>query len=223
MKKVHGSRYEAARTSRIMEDCGVSSGRTVTLRSDYNESLCARTYHQVMRQPSNQKRGRGRSSGNRKPGNSRNQTFDSNGPSVRVRGNAYQVMEKYLALARDSSASGDRIAAENFYQHAEHYFRILNVNAGQERGQDRGQDRGQERGQDRGQDKSPAPRHANGKDANGAAEAPEAAPQQADAPEQPSEAVEVKTEAAEKKTDEAEETGETTPDKTPDGSELPPV
>ncbi|MDH3234791.1 MAG: DUF4167 domain-containing protein, partial [Alphaproteobacteria bacterium] len=48
-----------------------------------------------MRQPSNPKRGRGRNNG-RKPGNSRNQTFDSNGPSVRVRGNAYQVMEKYL-------------------------------------------------------------------------------------------------------------------------------
>ena len=55
------------------------------------------------------------------------QTFDSNGPEVRIRGNAYQVHEKYLALARDATASGDRISAENFYQHAEHYFRIINV------------------------------------------------------------------------------------------------
>ena len=80
-----------------------------------------------MRQPSNAKRGRGRGNG-RKPGSSRNQTFDSNGPSIRVRGNAYQVMEKYLSLARDATTTGDRIAAENFYQHAEHYFRILNAN-----------------------------------------------------------------------------------------------
>jgi hypothetical protein len=58
----------------------------------------------------------------------RAQTFDSNGPEVRIRGNAYQVLEKYLALARDASASGDRVAAENFYQHAEHYFRLINAN-----------------------------------------------------------------------------------------------
>ena len=56
----------------------------------------------------------------------RHQTFDSNGPDVRIRGNAFQVHEKYLALARDASSSGDRIAAENFLQHAEHYFRIIN-------------------------------------------------------------------------------------------------
>lgn len=57
----------------------------------------------------------------------RQQTFDSNGPDVRVRGNAYQVLEKYLALARDASASGDRISAENFLQHAEHYYRLINA------------------------------------------------------------------------------------------------
>jgi len=56
----------------------------------------------------------------------RNQTYDSNGPDVRVRGNAHQVLEKYLALARDASSQGDRIAAENYYQHAEHYFRMIN-------------------------------------------------------------------------------------------------
>jgi hypothetical protein len=59
----------------------------------------------------------------------RHQTFDSNGPDVRVRGNAYQVFEKYLALARDASLAGDRIAAENYYQHAEHYYRIINANS----------------------------------------------------------------------------------------------
>lgn len=55
----------------------------------------------------------------------RHQTFDSNGPDVRIRGNAWQVNEKYLALARDAATSGDRIQAENYLQHAEHYFRII--------------------------------------------------------------------------------------------------
>ena len=56
------------------------------------------------------------------------QTFDSNGPNVKIRGNAYQVFERYVALAREAASSGDRIAAENLYQHAEHYFRIMNAN-----------------------------------------------------------------------------------------------
>lgn len=55
----------------------------------------------------------------------RHQTFDSNGPDVRVRGNAWQVHEKYQALARDAAAAGDRVAAENYLQHAEHYYRII--------------------------------------------------------------------------------------------------
>src|SRR6266704_6999993 len=56
------------------------------------------------------------------------QTFDSNGPNVKIRGNAYQVFERYVALAREAQASGDRVAAENLYQHAEHYFRVMNAN-----------------------------------------------------------------------------------------------
>ncbi len=55
----------------------------------------------------------------------RSQTFDSNGPGGRIRGNAYQVYERYLALARDAQSSGDRVTAENLFQHAEHYFRII--------------------------------------------------------------------------------------------------
>ncbi|HEV8016876.1 MAG TPA: DUF4167 domain-containing protein [Stellaceae bacterium] len=58
----------------------------------------------------------------------RMQTFDSNGPSVKIRGNAYQVFERYIALAREASSAGDRIAAENLYQHAEHYYRIMQAN-----------------------------------------------------------------------------------------------
>ena len=75
-----------------------------------------------MRQGPNNKRMRGRGS-SRKHSNSRNQSFDSNGPEVKVRGNAQQVVEKYLTLARDASSAGDRIAAESYYQHAEHYIR----------------------------------------------------------------------------------------------------
>lgn len=55
----------------------------------------------------------------------RMQSFDSNGPDVRIRGSASQVLEKYLALARDAGAAGDRVAAENYLQHADHYYRIL--------------------------------------------------------------------------------------------------
>ena len=56
-----------------------------------------------------------------------NQTFDSNGPNIKIRGSAHQIFERYLALAREATASGDRIAAENFYQYAEHYFRVDNA------------------------------------------------------------------------------------------------
>lgn len=78
-----------------------------------------------MRQGPHIKRGRNRG-GNRRPGvPNRNHTFDSNGPDVRIRGNASQVYEKYLTLARDAMASGDRILAESYYQHGEHYYRIM--------------------------------------------------------------------------------------------------
>ena len=53
----------------------------------------------------------------------RNQSFDSNGPSLKIRGSASQIFERYVALAREAATGGDRVAAENFYQHAEHYFR----------------------------------------------------------------------------------------------------
>jgi hypothetical protein len=75
------------------------------------------------------KRQRGRNNGRKPHMPQRSQTFDSSGPDVRIRGNAYQVLEKYLAMARDATAAGDRISAENFYQHAEHYFRMINANS----------------------------------------------------------------------------------------------
>ena len=78
-----------------------------------------------MRQQPSGRRPRGRS--NRKqyvP--HRSQNYDSHGPEVRVRGNALQVYEKYVNLARDATSTGDRIAAESYQQYAEHYYRIIN-------------------------------------------------------------------------------------------------
>jgi hypothetical protein len=59
-------------------------------------------------------------------GGHRHHSFESSGPEVKIRGTAQQVLEKYLALARDAATQGDRIAAENYLQHAEHYYRIIN-------------------------------------------------------------------------------------------------
>src|SRR3954470_7866647 len=93
--------------------------------------------------PGPNKRSRGRNNGNNQHHNRprmphRIQTFDSNGPNVKIRGNAYQVFERYVALAREAATSGDRIAAENLYQHAEHYFRIMNAQGdGNQHGQPR--------------------------------------------------------------------------------------
>lgn len=78
-----------------------------------------------MRPNNNQRRGRGRA-GRRPNVPARAQTYDSNGPGGRIRGNATQVYEKYVALARDAMAAGDRVLAEGLNQHAEHYFRIIN-------------------------------------------------------------------------------------------------
>lgn len=80
-----------------------------------------------MNKGSNNRRSRSRGGGRRGGGGGRNQTFESNGPDVKVRGTAQQVLEKYLTLARDATSSGDRIAAEAYFQHAEHYFRIINA------------------------------------------------------------------------------------------------
>ena len=82
-----------------------------------------------MRQGSNPKRPRGRNG--RKSTNPRSQSFESNGPEVRVRGNAQQVVEKYLALAQDAATAGDRIRSESYFQHAEHYQRIQTANGGE--------------------------------------------------------------------------------------------
>ena len=84
-----------------------------------------------MRQGQHKNRSRNRS---RRPSNSVNRVYESNGPDVKVRGTAQTVADKYLQLARDAASSGDIVKAESFYQHAEHYLRIiaLNLPAGQQ-------------------------------------------------------------------------------------------
>ena len=82
-----------------------------------------------MRHGTSSRRQRNRNSG-RRNNQQRAQVFDSNGPDVRIRGTAHQVAEKYLALAKDANSAGDIIVAENYYQHAEHYIRIINENNG---------------------------------------------------------------------------------------------
>src|SRR5690349_4583415 len=68
------------------------------------------------------KRMRGR---NRKSHNPLTRVYESNGPDIKIRGTANHVAEKYVQLARDAQSSGDPVAAENYYQHAEHYFRMI--------------------------------------------------------------------------------------------------
>ncbi len=81
---------------------------------------------QAMRNGQNNKRMRGR---NRKGGgyhqNPLSRMYESNGQDVKIRGSASHIAEKYLQLARDAQSSGDTIASENYYQHAEHYFRLI--------------------------------------------------------------------------------------------------
>jgi len=83
-----------------------------------------------MRNGQNNKRMRNRNNNNNNNNNRRGQNpmtrvFESNGPDIKIRGTASHVAEKYVQLARDARSSGDPIAAENYYQHAEHYFRLI--------------------------------------------------------------------------------------------------
>ena len=82
--------------------------------------------NQNQNQNQNKNRSRGRNNNNRRGGPSRGSNFESNGPEVKVRGSAQQVLDKYLQLARDAQSSGDRINAEGYLQYAEHYYRIIN-------------------------------------------------------------------------------------------------
>lgn len=96
------------------------------------------------------------------PPMSRSHVFDSNGPDVRLRGTAQQLFEKYLQLGRDATGAGDRVMAESYFQHAEHYFRILNAISQAQQQQQQQQQRQQQQ-----QHHMQNPRHQNGSDAAG--------------------------------------------------------
>ena len=74
---------------------------------------------------SSKSRSRSKSNRNRSVGNVVNRVFDSSGPEGKVRGTPQQIIDKYNQLTRDAQLSNDRVAAENFQQHAEHYLRML--------------------------------------------------------------------------------------------------
>ncbi|MBL8630760.1 MAG: DUF4167 domain-containing protein [Rhodospirillaceae bacterium] len=82
-------------------------------------------------------------------GGGRNPNFDHN--AGRMRGNAQQLMDKFLALARDASSQGDRVLAENYFQHADHYYRVINARFEGQQNQQRRFNNGQPN-QDRGFD-----------------------------------------------------------------------
>src|SRR6185295_8565080 len=79
-----------------------------------------------MKRQRGRNRGGGGGGGNKPQQHNANRAFDSNGPEgIKVRGNAQHVFDKYQQLARDAASGGDRVLAENYLQHAEHYFRLI--------------------------------------------------------------------------------------------------
>ncbi|MEM0922637.1 MAG: DUF4167 domain-containing protein [Pseudomonadota bacterium] len=121
-----------------------------------------------MRSPQKNNRARGR--GNRKSnGNNANRVYESAGPEGKVRGTPQQIIEKYLTLARDAQTSGDRVVAENFLQHAEHYQRILILAQAQSPGH------GDRREGSGGEGEQPPQQQRNGPE-NDAADEPEKQP-----------------------------------------------
>lgn len=99
-----------------------------------------------MRNGQNKQRMRNRNNNNnnnnRRGQNPMTRVYESNGPDIKIRGTASHIAEKYLQLARDARSSGDPVAAENYYQHAEHYFRL--IAAAQEQFRQNQQPRGDE-------------------------------------------------------------------------------
>ncbi|MGM4930292.1 DUF4167 domain-containing protein [Tardiphaga sp. 619_E2_N8_5] len=78
-----------------------------------------------MRNNNNRNNNNNNNNNNRRGQNPMTRVFESNGPDIKIRGTASHVAEKYVQLARDARSSGDPVAAENYYQHAEHYFRLI--------------------------------------------------------------------------------------------------
>ncbi|WP_455481778.1 DUF4167 domain-containing protein [Bartonella sp. B35(2025)] len=86
--------------------------------------------------PQQNRRVRGRNNNsnnnnNRRGPNPLSRNYESSGPDVKIRGNAQQIADKYISLARDAQGAGDRVMSENYLQHAEHYLRIILAAVGQ--------------------------------------------------------------------------------------------
>jgi hypothetical protein len=69
-----------------------------------------------------------------RPQGGRNPNYDGGGGNNRMRGNAQQLLDKYLAMARDATLAGHRVLAENYFQHADHYYRVVNARLEQQGG-----------------------------------------------------------------------------------------
>jgi hypothetical protein len=109
---------------------------------------------------SSKNRSRSKGNRNRSVGNVVNRVFDSSGPEGKVRGTPQQIIDKYNQLARDAQLSNDRVAAENFQQHAEHYLRMLAEAQREQDARQQHQQSHQNGGRDRaeGEDRDSAPR-----------------------------------------------------------------
>ena len=117
-----------------------------------------------MRSPKSRSRSKQNRNSNRPVGNVLNRVFDSSGPEGKVRGTPQQIIDKYNQLARDAQLSNDRVATENFQQHAEHYLRLL-AHAQKEQELRREQQEKENRGRNADREKN---RVENGSDASDA-------------------------------------------------------
>ena len=129
---------------------------------------------------SSKSRSRSKNNRNRSVGNVVNRVFDSSGPEGKVRGTPQQIIDKYNQLARDAQLSNDRVAAENFQQHAEHYLRLL-AEAMKEQAERQAQQQAQQQDRQRNQNNG----IGGGQNQNSSGEQPRQDPSQQDAKEQP--------------------------------------
>ena len=113
-----------------------------------------------MRSTKSRSRSKQNRNNNRSVGNVLNRVFDSSGPEGKVRGTPQQIIDKYNQLARDAQLSNDRVATENFQQHAEHYLRLL-AQAQKEQEARREQQEKENRGRNSDRDRN---RNENGSD-----------------------------------------------------------
>ena len=138
---------------------------------------------------SSKSRSRNKNNRNRPSGNIVNRVFDSSGPEGKVRGTPQQIIDKYNQLARDAQLSNDRVATENFQQHAEHYLRML-AEAQREQAERQAQQQAQQQ-QRRQQQQEEAQNNNDGGNAN----APEQPAQEAPAPKLGGDVIDVAGEA----------------------------